>query len=75
MRPRMNPTHQTQTPVQISIRTAAKLLALCLILAAVPVALYVRVKSAASSASNSKIVELTKKSKGQVTVQAAGRTP
>src|ERR1043165_8853057 len=73
MRPRMNPTHQTQTPVQISIRTAAKLLALCLILAAVPVALYVRVKSAASSASNSKIVELTKKSKGQVTVQAAGR--
>src|ERR1051325_9167432 len=73
MRPRMNPTHQTQTQVQITIRTAAKLLALCLIVAAVPVALYVRVKSAASSASNSKIVELTKKSKGQVTVQAAGR--
>src|ERR1041384_4257751 len=73
MRPRMNPTHQTQTQFQITIRTAAKLLALCLIVAAVPVALYVRVKSAASSASNSKIVELTKKSKGQVTVQAAGR--
>ena len=73
MRPRMNPTHQTQTPFQITIRTAAKLLALCLIVAAVPVALYVRVKSAASSASNSKLVELTKKSKGQVTVQAAGR--
>src|ERR1043165_3964664 len=73
MRPRMNPTHQTQTQVQITIRTAAKLLALCLIVAAVPVALYVRVKSATSSASNSKFVELTRKSKGQVTVQAAGR--
>src|ERR1044072_5307268 len=73
MRPRMNPTHQTQTQVQITIGAAAKLLPLCLIVASVPVALYVRVKSAASSASNSKIVELTKKSKGQVTVQAAGR--
>src|SRR5689334_20266352 len=74
MRPRMNQTHQTQiSSPRITIKTVAKLLAICLIAVAVPVGLYVRVKSAASSASSSKFVELTRKSKGQVTVQAAGR--
>src|ERR1044072_34570 len=73
MRPRMNPTHQTQTQVQITIRTAAKLLALCLIVAAVPVALYVRVNSAASTASESETVALTKMAEGRVRGRAAGR--
>ncbi len=46
MRPLMNQTHQSQTPSsRITIRTVAKLLAICLIAAAVPLALYVRVKS------------------------------
>src|ERR1041385_2169341 len=74
MRPFVNQTHQAQTlSSRTTIKTVAKLLAICLIVAIVPVALYVRVKSAASAASNSKFVELTRKSKGQVTVQAAGR--
>ena len=46
MRPLMNQTHQSQTlSSRITIRTAAKLLAILLIVVAVPLALYVRVKS------------------------------
>ena len=74
MRPLSNPTHKSPNPLsRISSKTFLKLLTICLLVAAVPAAVYVRVKSAASVASNTKFVELTKKSKGQVTVQAAGR--
>ena len=46
MRPLTNQTHQSQTPSsRITIKTAAKLLAIFLIVVAVPLALYVRVKS------------------------------
>jgi hypothetical protein len=62
---------------RISIRTAFKLLAICLIAAAVPLALYVRVKSEYAAAFNndSGAVKsgVKKSSKGQVTVRAAGR--
>src|SRR5215216_1882214 len=77
MRPLMNKSHQSQTSSSpITIRTAAKLLAICLVLAAVPLALYVRVKSEGSARWFSKAedsVARTKQSKEQVTVQAAGR--
>src|ERR1041385_8208244 len=74
MRPVSNPTHQTPNLLsRISTRTLFKLLTVCLIVAAVPVAVYVRVKSAASVASSTNFVELTRKAKGGVTVQAAGR--
>ena len=67
MRPLMNQTHQSQTPSsRITIKTAAKLLAICLIVAAVPLALYVRVKSE-DSARFSKAedsVAVTKRAKG-----------
>ncbi|MFZ0063084.1 MAG: hypothetical protein WAL47_13720, partial [Pyrinomonadaceae bacterium] len=55
---------------RISNRTALKLLAICLLVAAVPVALYVRVKSEDSVPLNP--VEVKKDPK-RVTVQAAGR--
>ena len=76
MLPLMNQTHQSQnSSSRITIRTAAKLLAICLIAAAVPLALYVRVKSEDSTwfskAENS--VTRTKRAKEHVTVQAAGR--
>src|SRR5215212_4596104 len=76
MRPPMNQSHQTPSPSsRITIKTAAKLLAILLIVAAVPVALYVRVKSE-DSAKFSKAenpVARTKRPKEHVTVQAAGR--
>src|ERR1041384_4995800 len=74
MRPVSNQTHQSPSPFsKISPRTFFKLLTICLILAAVPVGVYVRVKSAASVASSTNFVELTNKAKKEVTVQAAGR--
>src|SRR4029450_701419 len=72
----MHPTHQTHRPSsRITIRTAAKLLAICLILAAVPVALYVRVKSedSAKFTNAANTGALTKRPKEHVTVHAAGR--
>ena len=49
MRPPMNQSHQTQTSSsRTTIRTAAKLMAIFLIVVAVPLALYVRVKSEGS---------------------------
>ena len=72
----MHPTHQTHRLFSpITFRTTAKLLFICLILAAVSVALYVRVKSE-DSARFSKAenpVARTKSAKGHVTVHAAGR--
>ena len=56
---------------RISTRTALKLLAICLLVAVVPVALYVRVKSEDSVALKSSA--LKKDPKGHITVQAAGR--
>src|SRR5262250_3195521 len=76
MRPLMNPTHQIQTPSsRIQIRTAAKLVAICLIAVAVPLALYVRVKSKDSPkfSNADRFVTSTKRAKDSVTVQAAGR--
>src|SRR5215213_9990488 len=77
MRPLMNRTHQATRPSsRITIRTAAKLLAICLIAAAVPFALYVRVKSEDSAKWFRKAddsVAVTKRSKGHPTVHAAGR--
>src|ERR1043165_2695054 len=74
MRPVSNKTHQNPSLFsRITTRTLFQLLAIGLIVGLLPVVLYVRVKSAASVASSPKFVELTKKSKGQVTVQAAGR--
>src|SRR5215213_4727083 len=62
---------------RVSIRTAFKLLAICLIAVSVPLALYVRVKSeyAAALFNDSGAVKsgVKKASKGQVTVRAAGR--
>ncbi|HEU4834977.1 MAG TPA: hypothetical protein VFS90_11200, partial [Pyrinomonadaceae bacterium] len=76
MRPLMNQTHQSQTlSSRITIKTVAKLLAICLIVVAVPLALYVRVKSE-DSAKFSKAessVTVTKRAKDQVTVHAANR--
>src|SRR5688572_1822147 len=77
MRPLTTQTHQSQTrSTRITIRTALKLLAICLIVAAVPLALYVRVKSEDSARWFSKAedpVARTKRPKEHVTVQAAGR--
>src|ERR1051325_6212868 len=79
MRPRpfMNKTHQSQTASsRITIRTAAKLLAVLLIAVAVPVALYVRVKSESYAgwfSAAEKSVARIRRPKDQVTVQAAGR--
>src|SRR5215216_7835431 len=77
MRPLMNKTHQSQSPsTQTTIKTVVKLLAILLIVAAVPLALYVRVKSESSGGWFSKTedsVARTKRPKGQVTVHAAGR--
>src|SRR5678815_1380146 len=76
MRPLMNKTHRSQTlSSRITIRNAAKLLAILLIVVAVPLALYVRVKSE-DSARFTKAegpVEVTKRAKEQVTVHAANR--
>src|ERR1044072_3383707 len=75
MRPLMNKTHQSQISSRLTIRNAAKLLAILLIVVAVPLALYVRVKSE-DSARFSKAggpVEVTKRAKEQVTVHAANR--
>src|SRR5688500_19148850 len=78
MRPLTTQTHQSQTrSTRITIRTALKLLAICLIVAAVPLALYVRVKSEDSARWFSKAedpVARTKRPKEHVTVQAAGRS-
>jgi Bacterial Ig-like domain (group 3)/PKD domain/Calx-beta domain len=74
-----NQTPETHRPsFRMSIRTALKLLAICLIVVAVPLALYVRVRSEHSGlfAKDSVAVNpvtVKKHSKGQVTVQAAGR--
>ncbi len=77
MRPPMNQTHQTQTSsARITIKTAAKLLAIFLIVVAVPLALYVRVKSESSAGWFTKAedsVARVKRPKGAVTVQAANR--
>ncbi|HEU4931628.1 MAG TPA: hypothetical protein VFT48_06080, partial [Pyrinomonadaceae bacterium] len=77
MRPHINQAHTPQTPsTRITIRTAAKLLAIFLIVVAVPLALYVRVKSESSAGWFSKAedsVARTKRPKEAVTVQAANR--
>ena len=77
MRPPMNQTHPSKNPsARLTIKTAAKLLAICLIVVAVPLALYVRVKSEDSAKWFSKAensVTGTKRPKEHVTVQAAGR--
>ena len=76
MRPLMNQTPKTQTPSSlIKIKTAAKLLAISLIVVAVPLALYVRVKSEDSARFSQADgpVEVTKRAKEQVTVHAANR--
>ncbi len=77
MRPLMNQTHNSQTlSSRITIKTAAKLLAILLIVVAVPLALYVRVKSEDSakfSNAENSVVEVTKRAKQHATVQAAGR--
>jgi hypothetical protein len=77
MRPLMNQTPKTPTPSSlIKIKSAAKLLAICLIVVAVPLALYVRVKSESSAGWFSKAndsVARTKRPKDAVTVQAANR--
>src|SRR6185369_14620800 len=76
MRPLVNKTHQSQTlSSRITIKNAAKLLAILLVVVAVPLALYVRVKSE-DSARFTKAegpVEVTKRAKEQVTVHAANR--
>src|SRR5215212_10144244 len=79
MHPVSNQTPKTHRPsFRISTRTALKLLAICLIVASVPLALYVRVKSEYSAAFNKdsgavKTAAVKKDAKGQVTVHAAGR--
>ena len=74
MRPLMNQTHQSQNSSS-RIKTVLKLLAICLIVVAVPLALYVRVKSEGSTwfSRLENPVTRTKRAKEQVTVQAAGR--
>ncbi|MEN3325257.1 MAG: hypothetical protein V7638_64, partial [Acidobacteriota bacterium] len=76
MRPLMNKTHKSQTlSSRISMKNTAKLLAILLIVVAVPLALYVRVKSE-DSARFTKAegpVEVTKRAKEQVTVHVANR--
>jgi hypothetical protein len=72
----MNQTHQSQKrSSRITVRAAAKLLALFFVIGAVPLALYVRVKSEDSArfSKADKSVELTKLAKEAVTVHAAGR--
>src|SRR2546423_9876067 len=76
MRSAINNPHQTPGAFsRLSTRTLLKILTICLIVASVPLAVYVRVKSAASVALNKpeNSVALTKGSKDHVTVQAAGR--
>src|ERR1044072_4559700 len=75
MRPLMNKTHQSQISSRLTIRNAAKLLAILLIVVAVPLALYVRVKSEDSARFSKEggPVEVTKRAKEQVTVHAANR--
>ena len=76
MRPRMNHTHNARTVSSlITIRTAAKLMAIFLIAVAVPLALYVRVKSKDSPkfSKAERFVTSTRRAKDTVTVQAAGR--
>src|SRR5512141_1052921 len=66
MRPLMDQTHQShRASFRMTFRTALKVLAICLISASVPAAIYVRVASKDSVA--------VRNSKGQVTVRAAGR--
>src|SRR5688572_8871886 len=77
MHPLLNQSHKSPRPFfRLSIRTAFKLLTICLLVAAVPLALYVRVKSEDSArwfggAEDS--VARPMRPKGQVTVHAAGR--
>src|SRR5688500_9095764 len=77
MHPLLNQSHKSPRPFfRLSIRTAFKLLTICLLVAAVPLALYVRVKSEDSArwfggAEDS--VARPMRPKGHVTVQAAGR--
>src|ERR1044072_4594172 len=79
MRPRpfISQTHQSQaSSSRITIRAAAKLLALFFVVVAVPFALYVRVKSESSAgwfSAAEKSVARIRRPKEQVTVQAAGR--
>ena len=77
MRPLMSKTHKSQSlSSRITIRNAAKLLAILLVVVAVPLALYVRVKSEDSARWFSRAagpVEVTKRAKEQVTVHAANR--
>src|SRR5256885_12352659 len=76
MRSVINRPHQApRVFFRVPTRTLLKILTICLIVASVPLAVYVRVKSAAfvalSKPENS--IALSKGPKGQVTVQAAGR--
>jgi hypothetical protein len=75
MRPLVNQTQHTQASSSRTIKIAAKLLAICLIVAAVPIAFYVRVKSKDSPkfSKAERFVTSTKRAKENVTVHAAGR--
>ncbi|HEX7332295.1 MAG TPA: hypothetical protein VF290_12405, partial [Pyrinomonadaceae bacterium] len=76
MLPLLNQTHQSQnSSSRIKIKTIFKLLAICLIVVAVPLALYVRVKSEGSTwfSKSENPVTRTRRAREQVTVQAAGR--
>src|SRR5258705_6490978 len=74
MRPVMNQLQQTHRLFSRMVtRTRLQLLTIGLIVVSVPLALYVRVKSEDSVALSKNSVVLTKTSKGQVTVHAAGR--
>src|SRR5688572_27725658 len=72
----LNKTHNSQSFFsRITIKTAVKLLAISLIAVAVPLALYVRVKSEGSSwfSATENSVARPRLPKKHVTVQAAGR--
>ena len=76
MRPLTNQTHKSTTTFsRLTIKAAVKLAAILFVFALVPLALYVRVKSedSAKFAKPENSVSLTRRPKGHVTVQAAGR--
>src|SRR5689334_5716493 len=76
MHPLMNRPHKFKvSSLRNTIKAAAKLTTISLIAIAVPLALYVRVKSKGSPFSNKaeRVVESTKRAKDAVTVHAAGR--
>src|SRR5678815_5720653 len=75
MRPFISQTQSHGSSLRKTITTVAKVLAICLIVAAVPIALYVRVMSNDSARffKTEESSARTKRPKEQVTVHAAGR--